>query len=149
MMNERELGEALHPQAPPPPTPEELAEMAEAGVTEAEVDEALQLPKPVGYKLLIALPEPEERTAGGIIKAKQTLETEQVASVCGLVLEMGADAYKDEKRFPHGPYCQVGDWIMMRAYSGTRFKVNGKEFRLINDESVEGVVADPRGVMKV
>jgi co-chaperonin GroES (HSP10) len=110
---------------------------------------ASQLPKPTGYKLLIALPDPEEKTEGGIIKASQTLQAEEIGSIVGFVLEMGPDAYQSQERFPTGPYCKKGDWIMMRSYSGTRFKVHGKEFRLINDDSVEAVVEDPRGVAKV
>ena len=110
---------------------------------------AKQLPIPKGYKILIALPEPEEQTKGGIIKSTQTLQVEEVGSICGFILDMGDDCYKDEKRFPNGPYCKKGDWIIMRSYSGTRFKVHGKEFRLINDDSVEAVVEDPRGIVKV
>ena len=110
---------------------------------------ASQLPEPKGYKLLIALPEPDEVTEGGIIKAKQTMEIEEIGSICGFVLKMGPDAYKDDKKFPSGPYCSEGDWILMRSYSGTRFKIHGKEFRLINDDSVEAIVEDPRGVEKV
>lgn len=110
---------------------------------------ASQLPKPTGYKLLIALPQPEETTEGGIIKAAQTLQQEEIGSIVGFVLEMGPDAYQSKDRFPSGPYCKKGEWIMMRSYSGTRFKVHGKEFRLINDDSVEAVVEDPRGVVKV
>ena len=109
---------------------------------------ASQLPKPTGYKLLIALPDPEEKTEGGIIKASQTLQAEEIGSIVGFVLEMGPDAYQSSERFPSGPYCKKGDWIMMRSYSGTRFKVHGKEFRLINDDSVEAVVEDPRAVVK-
>jgi co-chaperonin GroES (HSP10) len=109
---------------------------------------ASQLPKPTGYKLLIALPNPEEKTEGGILKASSTLEAEEIGSIVGFVLAMGPDAYKSADRFPSGPYCKEGDWIMMRSYSGTRFKVHGKEFRLINDDSVEAVVEDPRGVVK-
>ena len=110
---------------------------------------ASQLPDPKGYKLLIALPEPDEVTEGGILKAKQTMEIEEIGSICGFVLKMGPDAYKDDKKFPSGPYCSEGDWILMRSYSGTRFKIHGKEFRLINDDSVEAIVEDPRGVEKV
>jgi co-chaperonin GroES (HSP10) len=109
---------------------------------------ASQLPKPTGYKLLIALPDPEEKTEGGIIKASQTLQAEEIGSIVGFVLEIGPDAYQSSDRFPTGPYCKKGDWIMMRSYSGTRFKVHGKEFRLINDDSVEAVVEDPRAVVK-
>lgn len=118
-------------------------------MSEKDSKSASQLPKPTGYKLLIALPNPEEKTEGGIIKASSTLEAEEIGSIVGFVLTMGPDAYKSSERFPTGPYCKEGDWIMMRSYSGTRFKVHGKEFRLINDDSVEAVVEDPRGVVKV
>ena len=114
-----------------------------------EIRKAKQLPVPKGYKLLIALPDIEETTKGGIIKASQTMKVEEVGSICGFVITMGEDCYQDEKRFPNGPYCKEGDWIIMRSYSGTRFKVHGKEFRLINDDSVEAVVEDPRGIVKV
>ena len=110
---------------------------------------AQQLPYPKGYKILIALPEPEEATEGGIVKAVQTLQAEEVGSIIGFVLKLGADAYSDPKRFPSGAYCAEGDWILMRSYSGTRFSVHGREFRLINDDSVEAVVEDPRGIAKV
>ena len=65
---------------------------------------ASQLPKPTGYKLLIALPDPEEKTEGGIIKASQTLQAEEIGSIVGFVLEMGPDAYQSQERFPTGPY---------------------------------------------
>lgn len=116
---------------------------------EANAKKAKQLPIPKGYKILIALPEAEETTKGGIIKASETLRVEEVGSIVGFVLEMGDDCYQDKNRFPNGPYCEKGDWIIMRSYSGTRFMVHGKEFRLINDDSVEAVVQDPRGIVKV
>jgi len=116
---------------------------------EDEPRKAHQLPEPKGYKILIALPEPDEKTEGGILKAKQTLHVEEIGSICGFVLKLGPDAYKDKSRFPTGPYCKEQDWVLMRSYSGTRFKIHGKEFRLINDDSVEGVVEDPRGIEKV
>jgi co-chaperonin GroES (HSP10) len=114
-----------------------------------EPRKAAQLPKPKGYKILIALPDPEKEFAGGIIKSAKTIQDEEVGSLVGMVLEMGPDCYKDPARFPSGPYCSPGDWILMRSYSGTRFKVHGKEFRLINDDSVEAIVEDPRGIVKV
>ena len=107
------------------------------------------MPKPKGYKILIALPEPDEKTDGGIIKASQTIHAEEVGSIVGFVLDMGPDAYANPGRFPTGPFCKKGDWIVMRSYTGTRFMVHGKEFRLINDDSVEAVVEDPRGIVKV
>ena len=121
----------------------------EAKKSEEDTKTASQLPKPTGYKILIALPDVEEKTEGGIIKSTQTVQNEEVGSIVGFVLEMGPDAYASEARFPSGPYCKTGDWIVMRSYSGTRFKVHGKEFRLINDDSVEATVEDPRSVVKV
>ena len=118
-------------------TPEEVA-----------VPIAKQLPEPSGYRILIALPEADEKTEGGIIKAASLVERESVGSICGFVIKLGPDAYNDERRFPNGPYCEDGDWILMRSYTGTRFLVHGKEFRLINDDSVEAVVQDPRGIVK-
>tara|TARA_R110001583_G_scaffold7590_1_gene37531 strand:+ start:998 stop:1372 length:375 start_codon:yes stop_codon:yes gene_type:complete len=112
-------------------------------------EKASQLPEPRGYKILIALPEPEEKTEGGIIKSAKSLQEEEVGSITGMVLNLGPDAYADPQRFPSGAFCKEGDWIVMRSYSGTRFKVHGKEFRLINDDSVEAVVQDPRGIGKV
>tara|TARA_R100000808_G_scaffold881_2_gene4166 strand:+ start:3612 stop:4031 length:420 start_codon:yes stop_codon:yes gene_type:complete len=107
---------------------------------------ASQLPEPKGYKLLIALPEVEEKTEGGIIKSAQAQHEENIATIVGWVMSMGPDAYANFSRFPTGPYCQVGDWVLFRAFSGTRIKIHGKEFRLINDDTVEAVVEDPRGV---
>jgi co-chaperonin GroES (HSP10) len=124
---------------------------AEAGVVEVDTDEkapqtASQLPEPKGYKLLIALPEIDEKTEGGIIKSAKHQYEEQIATVVGWVMSMGPDAYRDEDRFPNGPYCQQGDFVIFRAFSGTRIKIHGKEFRLINDDTVEAVVEDPRGI---
>ena len=116
---------------------------------EIAVPIAKQLPEPSGYRILIALPEADEKTEGGIIKAASLVERESVGSICGFVMKLGPDAYNDKRRFPNGPYCKEGDWILMRSYTGTRFLVHGKEFRLINDDSVEAVVQDPRGVVKV
>jgi|TARA_R100000687_G_C6432141_1_gene156239 co-chaperonin GroES (HSP10) len=116
---------------------------------EIAVPIAKQLPEPSGYRILIALPEADEKTDGGIIKAASLVERESVGSICGFVMKLGPDAYNDKRRFPNGPYCEEGDWILMRSYTGTRFLVHGKEFRLINDDSVEAVVQDPRGVVKV
>jgi chaperonin GroES len=104
-----------------------------------------KLPEPVGYKLLIAIPEISEKTEGGVYMPDNLKTAEETASIIGFVLKVGAEAYSDKSRFPNGPWCKEGDFIIFRSYSGTRFKVSGKEFRLINDDTVEGVVEDPRG----
>ena len=115
----------------------------------SEAEKAKQLPEPSGYHILIGIPESEEKTDGGILKAKQTIEIEETATIVGFVLKLGPDCYQDKKRFPSGPWCKEGDFIIMRAYSGTRISIHGKEFRLINDDTVEAVVEDPRGITRV
>jgi len=124
------------------------SKMALAEATDIKSKKGLQLPVPTGYRILIGLPDVEEKTDGGILKASQTLENEHVASIVGFVIDMGPDCYKDKQRFPDGAWCKEGDFIIMRAYSGTRFKIHGKEFRLINDDTVEAVVDDPRGITR-
>ena len=119
-------------------------------INEPKVDSKTksQLPEPVGYRILIAMPEVDEKTDGGIVKASSTIRDEEVSNICGYVLKLGPDAYVDKSRFPNGPYCKKGDWVVFRAYSGTRLKIYGKEFRLINDDTVEAVVEDPTGVVR-
>jgi chaperonin GroES len=102
------------------------------------------LPVPKGYRILVALPDSQEKTAGGIIKPDDLRKKEETASMLGLVLDMGPDCYADEGRFPSGAYCKPGDWVIIRSYSGTRFKIKGREYRLINDDTVEGVVSNPK-----
>jgi co-chaperonin GroES (HSP10) len=114
-----------------------------------EQKQATQLPEPTGYRILIAIPDKEKKTEGGILKAQETLNYEEVSSIVGFVMKMGTDCYKDETRFPTGPWCQVGDFVLFRSFSGTRIKIYGKEFRMINDDNVEAVVDDPRGIEKV
>ena len=113
-----------------------------------DIDVKSQLPEPKGWKILIAMPEADEKTDGGIVKATQTIKDEEVSNICGYVLKLGPECYKDTNRFPSGPWCQKGDWVVFRAYSGTRMKMYGQEFRLINDDTVEAVVDDPTGVVR-
>jgi co-chaperonin GroES (HSP10) len=115
---------------------------------ESAEDKAKQLPEPVGYHILVAIPEVEEKYDSGLIKADTTLHTEEVLSTVFFVVKMGPDCYKDEKRFPTGPWCKVGDFVLARPNSGTRLKIHGREFRLLNDDSIEAVVDDPRGISR-
>jgi len=108
-----------------------------------------QLPKPVGYRVLVALPQVEE-TFGetGLLKSNTTMNQEHIMSIIGLVMDMGEQAYSDEDRFPTGPWCKPGDYVMFRMNTGTRFKIGGVEYRLMNDDSIEAIVADPRGITR-
>lgn len=112
-------------------------------------EKAKQLPDPSTFHLLCVLPEIEETFDNGIVKSNQTMHFEEVLSPVLFVVKMGPDAYKDEKRFPSGPSCKVGDFVLVRPNTGTRIKIHGKEFRIINDDSVEGVVQDPRGITRM
>ncbi len=110
-----------------------------------EKSKATELPKPTGYHILVAIPEREETTEGGVYKPDNVVDQEQTATIVGFVLSLGPDCYNDKKRFPSGPWCKEGDFVLFRAFSGTRIKIHGKEFRLVNDDTVEAVVDDPRG----
>jgi len=112
-----------------------------------EVDQrvANKIPEPSGYKLLIKPLEVKEKTDTGVYMPDSLKSAEQTASVIGFVVKAGPDAYMDKDKFPNGPYCQEGDFVIFRSYSGTRFKIDKQEFRLINDDTVEAVVDDPRG----
>ena len=105
-----------------------------------------RLPTPIGYKMLVIKPEIEEKTEGGIFKPQEFIRKEEAGAVVGLVLKQGDLCYKDTEKFPTGPWCKEGDFILIGAYRGSRFMVDGKEFVIINDDMIEGVVADPRGV---
>ena len=111
-------------------------------------EKARQVPDPATFHLLCVLPEIDEQYESGLIKAGQTMHFEEVLSPVLFVVKLGPDAYKDEKRFPSGPSCKVGDFVLVRPNTGTRIKIHGKEFRIINDDSVEAVVQDPRGISR-
>lgn len=134
-----------------PELPEFLLADAAGNTTvlaDTEERKAKQLPEPSGYRILCAIPEVEEKTAGGLFKADVTLQYEELTTPVLFVLKVGPDAYKDKKRFPSGPWCKEGDFILTRPMAGSRVKIHGREFRIINDDSVEGVVEDPRGISR-
>ena len=112
-------------------------------------DKAKQLPDPATYHLLCALPEIDDTYESGLVKAGQTLHFEELLSPVLFVVKMGPDSYADKARFPSGPSCKVGDFVLVRPNTGTRLKIHGREFRIINDDSVEAVVEDPRGIGRV
>jgi co-chaperonin GroES (HSP10) len=111
-------------------------------------EKAKQLPQPSGYRILCAIPEQETEYDSGLIKADETMRYEEVLTTVLFVVDMGPDCFKDEKRFPTGPWCKKGDFILVRPNAGTRLVIHGREFRIINDDSVEGVVQDPRGIKR-
>ena len=126
------------------------------GVKPPEVDpeyesaeqKAKSLPYPRGWRILCALVDATEKYDSGLLKADKTMQVEELTSPVLFVVDMGPTAYDPEK-FPEGPWCKKGDFIITRPYSGTRIKIHGKEFRLINDDQVEAVVEDPRGITHI
>lgn len=114
----------------------------------SQEEKARQLPQPSGYRLLCAIPEQEKEYDSGLLKADETIRYEEVLTTVLFVVDMGPDCYKDDKRFPTGPWCKKGDFVLVRPNAGTRLVIHGREFRIINDDSVEGVVQDPRGIKR-
>ena len=115
----------------------------------SDEEKATQLPKPSGYRILCAIPEAEkEHDGSGLLKADITLQNEEALTTVLFVVELGEDCYKDPTRFPTGPWCKKGDFVLVRPHAGTRLVIHGREFRIINDDSVEAVVADPRGIRR-
>jgi hypothetical protein len=115
---------------------------------EAE-EKGRQLPDPVGYHILCAIPEAEKNFDGSeIIKSDDTMRVEEVLTTVLFVVKVGPECYTDKTRFPNGPWCKQGDLILVRPNSGSRLLIHGREFRLINDDVVEAVVQDPRGIKR-
>jgi co-chaperonin GroES (HSP10) len=122
-----------------------------SGILNTDVeDKAKQMPDPVAFYILTVLPNiDEEYGESGILKAGKTMHYEELLSPVLFVVKLGPDAYKDPAKFPNGPWCKEGDFVIVRPNTGTRIKIHGKEFRLIHDDCVEAVVQDPRGISRI
>ena len=110
-------------------------------------NQTAKLPQPTGWRILILPFKRKEKTKGGIIMGHDTLEKQQVASQCGNVLAVGPHAYQDKERFPNGPWCKVGDWVMFARYAGSRIKIEGGEVRLLNDDEVLAKIENPEDIL--
>ena len=123
-----------------------------SGVLNKSAEEkAKQLPDPAGFMLLTVVPEAMEEYADsdvGIVKSGKEIWKEEMLTPVLFVVKMGPEAYQDKTRFPSGSRCKIGDFVIVRPNSGTRLKIHGREFRIINDDSVEGTVQDPRGITR-
>jgi co-chaperonin GroES (HSP10) len=114
----------------------------------SDEEKATQLPKPSGYRILCAIPEQEKEFESGIAKADETMRIEETLTTVLFVVSLGPDCYADKARFPSGAWCKKGDFVLVKPYAGSRLVIHGREFRMINDDSVEGVVDDPRGIKR-
>ena len=110
-------------------------------------EDSTKLPQPTGWRMLVLPFKMKEKTKGGLILAETALERQQVASQCGLVLRMGPDCYKDKDRYPKGPWCKEGEWVMFARYAGSRIKIEGGEIRLLNDDEVLATIKNPEDIL--
>jgi co-chaperonin GroES (HSP10) len=117
-------------------------------INKKDEEKATQLPMPSGYRILCAVPEVEKEYESGLVKADTTMHYEELLTTVLFVVDLGPDCYLDKDKFPTGPWCKKGDFVLVRPNTGTRLVIHGKEFRIINDDSVESVVLDPRGIKR-
>ena len=109
--------------------------------------ESSKLPAPTGWRILVLPFKMNEKTKGGLILAETSLEKQQVASQCGLVLRMGPDCYRDKERYPEGPWCKEKDWVIFARYAGSRIKIEGGEVRMLNDDEILATVDNPEDII--
>ena len=109
--------------------------------------ESNKLPKPTGWRMLVLPFKMPEKTKGGLYFGKDTLERQQVASTCGLILETGPDVYNDKEKFPEGPWCKKGDWVIFARYAGSRIQIDGGEVRMLNDDEVLATIDNPEDIL--
>jgi co-chaperonin GroES (HSP10) len=125
-----------------------LATKREAKIAEEAAEKAKQIPDPTGYHILCMVPKIDSTYESGLIKADETIHVESQTTMVLYVAKLGPMAYKDESKFPTGPWCKEGDFVITRAYAGTRVLIHGTEWRIINDDTVEAIVQDPRGIRR-
>ena len=132
---------------------EKYKEQKVESVEEKRIDETNvaniqdELPIPSGWRLLVLPFTPKEKTKGGIIIAQEALDKARIATICGYVVKMGPMAYGDKEKFPSGPLCKKGDWVIFARYAGSRLPIEGGEVRLLNDDEVLGTIKDPESVL--
>jgi co-chaperonin GroES (HSP10) len=89
----------------------------------------------------------EKKTEGGLILTDETSEKIQMTTVCALVVKMGDLCYKDKEKFPNGPWCKEGQFIMYGRYVGNRFQTKYGEHRILNDDEIIGTIKDPKDIL--
>jgi len=125
-----------------------MYDVTNLALPEGDLQVGSNVPKPSGYKILVKPLQVEKQTTGGIWRPDELIDRESAAAVVAFVIAIGPDAYSDQSKFPTGPWCKEGDFVIMRPYSGTRLKIFEHELRLVNDDSIEAVIDDPRGVKR-
>ena len=109
--------------------------------------EEMSLPKPTGWRIVVLPYKAKQKTKGGIILSDKTVAESQIATNCGLVMEIGPDAYQDKDKFPNGPWCKKKDWVLFARYAGSRINIDGGELRVLNDDEILGTIEDPEDIL--
>ena len=109
--------------------------------------EKMSLPKPTGWRIVVLPYKAKQKTKGGIILSDKTVEESQIATNCGLVMDIGPDAYNDKDKFPNGPWCKKKDWVLFARYAGSRINIDGGELRVLNDDEILGTIEDPEDIL--
>jgi len=109
--------------------------------------EEMTLPKPTGWRIVVLPYKAKQKTKGGIILSDKTVAESQIATNCGLVMEIGPDAYQDKDKFPNGPWCKKKDWVLFARYAGSRINIDGGELRVLNDDEILGTIEDPEDIL--
>ena len=126
-----------------------IQEDATNNIEHLPTDKVLErLPNPTGWRILVLPYKGQGKTKGGILLTDETVQEQSYTTVTGLVLKMGPECYKDENRFPNGPWCKKGDWIIFGRYAGSRFGIDGGEVRILNDDEIIAVVKDPEDILQ-
>jgi len=126
---------------------EDINKQEVEGYERLKTKEENKLPKPTGWRMLVLPFKMPEKTRGGLFLGQETLERQQVASTCGLVLAQGPDCYKETEKFPDGPWCKKGDWVIFARYAGSRIQIDGGEVRLLNDDEVLATIENPEDIL--
>ena len=109
--------------------------------------EEMSLPKPTGWRIIVLPYKAKQKTKGGIILSDKTVTESQIATNCGLVMDIGPDAYNDKDKFPNGPWCKKKDWVLFARYAGSRINIDGGELRVLNDDEILGTIEDPEDIL--
>ena len=126
---------------------EDINKQEVEGYERLKTKEENKLPKPTGWRMLVLPFKMPEKTRGGLFLGQETLERQQVASTCGLVLAQGPDCYRETEKFPDGPWCKKGDWVIFARYAGSRIQIDGGEVRLLNDDEVLATIENPEDIL--
>ena len=115
------------------------------------IDKSLKerIPSPTGWRIVVLPYKGKAKTSGGVYLPDQVIETNEISTTVGYVLKVGDLAYKDKQKFPTGPWCKEGDWIMFARYAGSRFKIEGGEVRILNDDEILASILDPEDVINI